>query len=157
MCVQFDVIFFRQSRPRSNNTGADSYNLCGSKKSICNSLWLSDATWCRKTVLSLVKWWSVAFSSPSYYLNQCWLIINRTHRDKRVWYFNQNALAYLKENTFDNALFKTTDVFLRYSCVNMFVYGRVLWGGSTVNGDTHGCNTQPQVSLNVGVISFLWV
>ena len=42
--------------------------------------------------------WLVALSAPSHYLNQCWLIINCTLRNKLHWNFNQNTKFSIHEN-----------------------------------------------------------
>ena len=40
--------------------------------------------------------WLVAYSAPSHYLNQCWVIVNWTLRNKLQWNFNQNAKLFTK-------------------------------------------------------------
>ena len=39
-----------------------------------------------------LRYWLVACSAPSHYLNQCWHIVNRTPRSKIQWYFEQNTM-----------------------------------------------------------------
>ena len=34
------------------------------------------------------RWWLVAYSAPSHYLNQCWGIVNWTIRNKLEWNFS---------------------------------------------------------------------
>ena len=38
-----------------------------------------------------LRWWLVAYSAPSHYLNQCWLIVNCTLKNKLQWNLNQNT------------------------------------------------------------------
>ena len=37
------------------------------------------------------RWWLVAYSSPSHYLNDHWVIINRIPGNKLQWNFNHNT------------------------------------------------------------------
>ena len=46
--------------------------------------------------------WLVAYSAPSHYLNQCWVIVNWTHRNKLQWNLNQNTKLFIHENTSEN-------------------------------------------------------
>ena len=48
----------------------------------------------------------MACSMPSHYLNQCWLIVNSTQRNKRQWKFNRSLSIFILENTFENVLHK---------------------------------------------------
>ena len=48
--------------------------------------------------------WLVACSTPSHYLNQCWVIINWTLRKKLQWNFNQNAKPFIHENAYENII-----------------------------------------------------
>ena len=38
------------------------------------------------------RWWLVAWSAPSHYLNQCWHIVNWTLRNKLQWNHNQKFI-----------------------------------------------------------------
>ena len=40
----------------------------------------------------------VAWSAPSHYLNQCWLIVNWTPGNKFQWNSNQNSFIFIQEN-----------------------------------------------------------
>ena len=40
----------------------------------------------------------VAYPVPSYYLYQCWLIVNWTPRNKFQWYLNRNSIILIQEN-----------------------------------------------------------
>ena len=46
--------------------------------------------------------WFVACSAPSHYLNQCWLIVNRSLRNKLQWTSNRNTKLFIHENAFEN-------------------------------------------------------
>ena len=43
------------------------------------------------------RYWLVACMAPSHYLNQCWLIVNWTLRNKLQWNFNQNKGFFIHE------------------------------------------------------------
>ena len=47
----------------------------------------SDQHWFRE--------WLAAYSAPSHYLNQCWVLVNWTLRNKFQWSFNQNTQLLL--------------------------------------------------------------
>ena len=42
--------------------------------------------------------WLVTYSVPNHYLNQCWIIINSTLRNKLQWNFNQNTQLLIHKN-----------------------------------------------------------
>ena len=44
------------------------------------------------------RWWLVAYSAPSNYLNQCCFIVNWTLRSKLQWNSNQNTKLFIREN-----------------------------------------------------------
>ena len=46
--------------------------------------------------------WHVAYTVPSHYLNQCWVIVNWTLRNKLQWNFNQNTKLFIHKNAFQN-------------------------------------------------------
>ena len=46
--------------------------------------------------------WLVAYSAPSHYLNQCWVIANWTLRNKLQWNFYQNTKLFIYENASEN-------------------------------------------------------
>ena len=46
--------------------------------------------------------WLVAYSAPSHYLNQSWVIVNWTIGNKLQWNFYQNTKLFLHENVFQN-------------------------------------------------------
>ena len=65
------------------------------------------------------RWWIVAFSAPSHYLNQCLVFVNWTRiRNTLQWNFNQNLYFFIQENAFENV-----------GCQNggHFVQGEMSW------------------------------
>ena len=44
------------------------------------------------------RYWLVAITVPSHYLNQCWIIVNWTLRNKLQGNFNQNTKFFIHEN-----------------------------------------------------------
>ena len=50
--------------------------------------------------------WLVACSAPSHYLNQHWVIVNLTPRNKLQWNFNQNTKLFIHENASKNIVCK---------------------------------------------------
>ena len=48
--------------------------------------------------------WLVAYSVPSHYLNQCWIIVNWTLRNKLQWNFNQNTKLFIHGNASENII-----------------------------------------------------
>ena len=45
--------------------------------------------------------WLVAWPAPSHYLNQFWLIVNWTLRNKLPWNSNQNTKVFIHKNAFE--------------------------------------------------------
>ena len=43
--------------------------------------------------------WLVAYSAPSHYLKQCWVIVNWTLRNKLQWNFNQNIKRFIHKKS----------------------------------------------------------
>ena len=48
--------------------------------------------------------WLVAYSVPSHYLNQCWVIVNWTLRNKFQWNCYQNTKLFIHENVSENII-----------------------------------------------------
>ena len=46
--------------------------------------------------------WLVAYAAPSHYLNQGWVIVNWTLRNKLQWNFNKNTKRFIHENASEN-------------------------------------------------------
>ena len=47
-----------------------------------------------------LRWWVVAYSAPSHYLNQCWVIVNWTLSRKLQWNLNKNTKLFIGGNAF---------------------------------------------------------
>ena len=47
---------------------------------------------------AFIQIWFVAYSVPSHYLNQCWVIVKWTLRNKLPWISNQNRNIFIKQN-----------------------------------------------------------
>ena len=45
------------------------------------------------------RYWLVANSAPSHYLNQYWVIVSWTLRNKLQWNFDQNTKTFIREIT----------------------------------------------------------
>ena len=50
------------------------------------------------------RWWLVAWSAPSHYLNQCWNIVDYTLRNKLQWKSIKNTRVFIHENVFENVV-----------------------------------------------------
>ena len=48
------------------------------------------------------RWWLVAYSAPSHYLNQRWVMDNWTIRNKLQWNFNQNTKFFVHKSASEN-------------------------------------------------------
>ena len=48
------------------------------------------------------RWWLVAWSAPSHYLNQCWNIGNSNLRNKFQWNLTPNSHIVIHENASEN-------------------------------------------------------
>ena len=44
--------------------------------------------------------------TPSHYLNQCWIIVNLTRRDKLHWKLNRNLNIFIQQNALENVFWK---------------------------------------------------
>ena len=73
------------------------------------------------------RWWLVAYSASSYYLNQSWVIVNWTLRNKLQWKFNQNTNIFIQENAYDNIyiVWKMAATLSRPQCVK--TSGGYIW------------------------------
>ena len=61
--------------------------------------------------------WLVAYLVPSHYLNQCWVIVNWTLRNKLQWNFNRNSYIFLQENAFESVICKMVVMLSQPQCV----------------------------------------
>ena len=62
--------------------------------------------------------WLVAYSAPSHYLNQCWVIVNWTLRNKLQWIFNQNTKPFIHENASEYIVCEIAAILFRERWVN---------------------------------------
>ena len=60
----------------------------------------------------------IAYSAPSHYLNQCWIIVNWTLRNKLQWHFNQNTKLYIHKNASENTVCEMAVILSRGRWVN---------------------------------------
>ena len=51
--------------------------------------------------------------APSYYLNQCWNIVDWTLRNKTQWQFNQNFNIFIHENAIEIVVCEMASILLR--------------------------------------------
>ena len=70
------------------------------------------------------RWWLVACLVPSYYLNQCWFIVNWTPGNKFHWNLNQNGSISLKQLNLKMSSTKWKPFCLSLNCWLSMVY---LW------------------------------
>ena len=71
--------------------------------------------------------WLVAYLAPNHYLNQCWLIVNWTPRNKLQWNFDQNTKFFIHESAFENLICEMATMLSRGSWVNWTKDGTVHW------------------------------
>ena len=55
----------------------------------------------------------VAYSSPSHYLNQCWVIVHWALSNTLQWDFNQNTKLFIHENASGDIICKMAAIFSR--------------------------------------------
>ena len=60
----------------------------------------------------------VAWTAPSHYLNQCWIIVNWTLRNKLQWNLNRNSHIFIQENAFESVVCETAAILSQPQCVN---------------------------------------
>ena len=60
--------------------------------------------------------WLIVCSVPSHYLNQCWLNVNQTLKNKLRWKLEPNIKVSL-DNAVGNIVFKTSAILLSPQCV----------------------------------------
>ena len=84
-----------------------------------NSLRPSDHHWFRK--------WLVAWPAPSHYLNQCWVIVNWTFRNKLQWNLNGNSNILIQENAFESVVCETAAILSRPQCIKANIGTRSDW------------------------------
>ena len=59
-----------------------------------------------------------ACSATSYYLNQCWFIVNWTFRNRLHWNFNQNSNIFICNTVFANVVGKKAAILSQPQCIN---------------------------------------
>ena len=69
--------------------------------------------WNCETLQYCLRQWLVACLVPSHYLNQYWLIVNWTLRNKLKWNSNQNTIFFVHDNTFKNVVCKMSAILCR--------------------------------------------
>ena len=84
-------------------------------KRVNRSPWSSDAIWHHITLSVLVHAIACCLTAPSYYLNQCWLIIKCGFNLRA---FSQDVLMNLIHNMFRHYIFKMTNKSPRGQWVN---------------------------------------
>ena len=62
--------------------------------------------------------WLVAYLAPGHYLNERWVIVNWTLRNKFQWNFNQNTEIFIHENASENIICKMSAILSRGRWVN---------------------------------------
>ena len=72
----------------------------------------------------------VAYSAPSHYLNQCWLIVNWTLRNKLQWIFNQNIKISVHENASENIVCEMAAILSRERWLKTLRSRRTNWHSS---------------------------
>ena len=63
------------------------------------------------------RWWLGAWQVPSHYLNQCWNVVNGIFGNKLQWKFNWNSYIFIKENAFENVVWKMVAISSQPQCV----------------------------------------
>ena len=106
--------------------------------------------------------WLAACSAPSHYLNQCWLLVNWTLRDKLQGNSDQNTKLFIHRNAFENivcelvAILSWGDEFipmfaylrlscwaLQYSVVPLMPWYSLDWEPRTHQGQTAAIHLFP--------------
>ena len=60
------------------------------------------------------------WSAPSHYLNQCWNSVNWNLKNKLQWNFIRNSYIFIRENPFENVVWKKASILSRPQCVNIW-------------------------------------
>ena len=94
--------------------------------------------------------------APSYYLNQCWLIVSWSLGNDIQWNFNQKFNIFIPENVFENVICKMMAILSRPQCVDdinySFVFYTILlhWNGTGGwNPFLMKMQTYPALAVNV--------
>ena len=78
-----------------------------------------------------------AYLAPSHYLNQCWVIVNWTLRNKLQWNFNRNYNIFIQENAFENFVCEMAAILSQHQCLqyiprNMHVVWKYICNMATI-------------------------
>ena len=57
-----------------------------------------------------------AWTAPSHYLNQCWIIVDWTLGNKLQWNHNRNSNIFIQENAFESVVCETASILSRPQC-----------------------------------------
>ena len=58
-----------------------------------------------------------AYLAPSHYLNQCWVIVNWSLRNKLQWNLNWNTKLFIHGNAFENVVSKMAAILSQLQCI----------------------------------------
>ena len=64
------------------------------------------------------RYWLVAYLAPSHYLNQCWVLVNWTLRNKLQRNFNQNTKLFIHKSASENIVCEMVAILSRGRWVN---------------------------------------
>ena len=103
-----------------------------------NLLRLSDAYMRWKSSHHWFRQWLVAWPAPTHYLNQCCNIVNWTFWNKLQWNFNLNSYIFIRENPFENVVWKMGAILSQPQCVNTPIHlcYTADWSHHPLNGST---------------------
>ena len=71
------------------------------------------------------RWWLVTYSTPSYYLNQWWVIVNWTLRNKLQWDFSKKTKLFIHENASEIIVCEMAAILSRGRWVNFNLFVHV--------------------------------
>ena len=77
-----------------------------------------------KLIRNCFRQWLFACSAPSHYLNQCWLVVNRTLSTKLQWNSNQNDNILFHENACERVVCKNRPFWSGLHMLTCFRFGR---------------------------------
>ena len=101
---------------------------------------------CRWSNHHCFRYWLVAWSATSHYLNQCWDIVNWTLMNKLQWNFNRYSSIFIQENGFENVVCEMASILSRPQCVNAHCF-MVIWGTGSCQSDRLQCLQWQQTKL----------
>ena len=73
----------------------------------------------RVTYICVGKPTIIGWRAPSHYLNQCWNIVNCTHRNNFQWHFKRNSDIFSQENALEYVVCEMAAILSRPQCVKM--------------------------------------